>query len=269
MNKKLILIIILSFLFVAVFSVSYTYSLYRSNVTTSVDTKVAAWNIKINNCDVVNPDTGDSTCVTLDEDGTTITKTFDISEMFYLEGVTDVVTTCDSSVENTYLSESKIAPGSSMCFKIMVDTTGTQVSMKYDLKSNLNVYIDDTPEAVIYSDVVTDDGFRLVKNDSLHLMVTDTFASTPTTYELSDTLVPGNDSIKQSATGIIKLSDMKANDVTNEDGTITINEDKYEILVQVIWNNDEKNNKLDTLIGTSKKLKIEVPITIQFEQYLG
>lgn len=269
MNKRLLLLIALAFSFCAVFYVTYTYSLYRSNINTSVDTKVAAWNIKINNCDIVNPDTSNSTCVELDSDGTTITKNFDVSEMFYLENITEIVTTCDSDTTNTYLSAKKIAPGSSMCFKIIVDTTGTQVSMAYDLTGKLNVYVDDTVESEIFSDVVTEDGFRLVKNNSLHLMVTDTFASSPVTYELSDVLVPGDDTIKENATGIIELKDMKANDVTNSDGTVTVNDDKYEILVQVIWNNDENNNKLDTLIGTSKKLKIEVPITLRFEQYLG
>lgn len=57
-------------------------------------------------------------------------------------------------------------------------------------------------------------------------------------------------------TGIIKLSDIKAKKINK-------------VKVQITWENDENNNKIDTTLGTIKDYKISIPIEIDVTQYLG
>ncbi len=126
MNKKVSLLIVLSFLLILVLGAAYSYSKYSASVSGSASADVAKWNITVNGCNIVNPDKQDSACFeeVIDEEKSTVTVTrnFNINEFSYdNKGSMDVV-------------DNKIAPGSSGTFKIRIKPNDTQVSIKYKLK---------------------------------------------------------------------------------------------------------------------------------------
>ncbi len=125
MNKKVSVLIVLSFLLILVLGAAYSYSKYSASVSGSASADVAKWNITVNGCNIVNPDKQNSACFeeVVDEENNivTVTRNFGINEFTYdNKGSKDVV-------------DNKIAPGSSGTFKIRIKPNDTQVSIKYKL----------------------------------------------------------------------------------------------------------------------------------------
>ena len=137
MNRRVKILVILSFLFLIVLVGSYSYSKYRSDVTGQASTNVAKWNITVNGCNIVTPDTSNSACFEskVNEDDTvTIVRNFNITEFTY------------SNSDTANVKRDKIAPGSSGEFVLRINPQDTQVSIKYTIRS----YIKDDDFALEY-----------------------------------------------------------------------------------------------------------------------
>ena len=88
-------------IFVTIYEITNTYGLFESNINMDVDSKLATWNILINDTNI-----GKSETFTIDNF---------ISE------------------EDRTVASGKIAPGTSGYFNINIDPSTTQVSIRYDL----------------------------------------------------------------------------------------------------------------------------------------
>lgn len=115
MNKNFRNILIFSIVIICfmIYVSFYTYSLFESVVSNSVDSDIAKWNIKVNNSMITS--------------GNTIDNTFNIGGINWLSG--------------GHVKEGKAAPGSIGSFTIEVDPTDTQVSFTYQIEidtSSLN-----------------------------------------------------------------------------------------------------------------------------------
>ena len=104
MNKRIVVLVVLSLIFMAVFGAAYTYGLFHSEIGDELELDVADWVIKINNTNVTN--------------GTT--------EQFT---ITDVHFGGDANVR-----AGKFAPGTAGYFTLAIDPTGTEVSVRYEIE---------------------------------------------------------------------------------------------------------------------------------------
>ena len=100
-NKKLILIILLFFL-VFIFLFQEAYAKYRKYASVQVDNNIAKWDIKINNELIGNK--------------TTLTNR-----------ITPVI------IENDYVKQNVLAPGSLGYFDVNIDATDADVSFTYEI----------------------------------------------------------------------------------------------------------------------------------------
>ncbi len=128
MNRKVKILVILAFLFLIVLIGSYSYSKYRSSVTGQASANVAKWNITVNGCNVVNPDTSNAECFESKinaDDTVTILRNFKITEFTY------------GNEELNNVTRDKIAPGSTGNFKIRIKPNDTEVSIKYTINSHI------------------------------------------------------------------------------------------------------------------------------------
>lgn len=224
MNKKISLLLILSFLFIIVMGGAYTYSKYNSSAVGTATADISKWNISVNNCNIVNPDKNNASCFkeTVNEDGSvTVNKNFNVTDFTY------------SNNNNADVVDSKIAPGSSGTFKVTIKPNDTQVSIKY----KLNV--------------------ALAKaNDSITLYRSDPNKTNKVIME------------KDGYEGILQYTEQGFTFV--DSNGVTRNADIVEFIIYVEWVNDERNNEIDTEIGTTGMAPIlEIPVNILFEQYLG
>lgn len=126
MNKKVNVLILLSFLFILILGAAYSYSKYNTEASGVASAEVAKWKITVNDCDIVNPpDKNNTDCFVgeLDDTGNIIstTKNFEAGEISYTNNG-------NNNVINT-----KIAPGSSGTFGVTIKPNDTEVSVKYTL----------------------------------------------------------------------------------------------------------------------------------------
>lgn len=101
MKSKILYITCAIMIFVTIYEITNTYGLFESNINMDVDSKLATWNILIND--------------------TNIGK----SETFTIDNF--------NSEEDSTVASGKIAPGTSGYFNINIDPSTTQVSIRYDL----------------------------------------------------------------------------------------------------------------------------------------
>lgn len=101
MKSKILYITCAIMIFVTIYEITNTYGLFESNINMDVDSKLATWNILIND--------------------TNIGK----SETFTIDNF--------NSEEDSTVASGKIAPGTSGYFNINIDPSNTQVSIRYDL----------------------------------------------------------------------------------------------------------------------------------------
>lgn len=225
MNKKINVLIILSFLFILVFGAAYSYSKYSTEVSGSASADVANWNITVNGCDIVNPDKTNTSCfnetVNTEDNTVTINKNFKITDFTYTNN------------SNPDVVGNKIAPGSSGTFKIKIKPNDTQVSIKYKLDVSLGK-----------------------ENDSIVLYRSDPNDTNKVLME------------EEGYEGLLQYTDNGFTYV-NSSGNVELI-DSIEFIIYVEWLNDENNNSIDTEIGTSGTApKLDIPVSIQFDQYLG
>lgn len=105
-NKKIMVLLILSFLFFLVLGSMYSYSLYESRNEQAIEMKVANWNIFVN-----------ESLVTGEEE---LSRVFTINDMVLSGGGTTV-------------KEGLFAPGVSGSFTLAIDPSDTEVSFDYFL----------------------------------------------------------------------------------------------------------------------------------------
>lgn len=225
MNKKVNVLIILSFLLVLVLGGAYTYSKYKTVASGNASVDVANWNILVNGCNIANP--GENTNVNCfnqvtNDDGTvTITKNFDVEDFDY------------SNFDNQDVVDNKIAPGSEGKFRINIDPSDTEVSIEYTMyitlvKENGSIKISRSNPNSTDMTLMEDDGYHGI--------------------------------LQYTSDGFIHIDD-------NGNRTSV---DDLEFLVNVLWENNEDNNSIDTEIGTSSETPIlGVSVNIVFEQYFG
>jgi hypothetical protein len=121
-DKKVITILLLSFVFLLILTISYSYSVFNSQITGEEDSKVAVWDIKINESLITGGTQAE-------------THTFDINNMT----MNDV-----SSIR-----EGTFGPGSTVNFYLRFYPLDTDVSIKYvitvdpDIFGNDNIVISD------------------------------------------------------------------------------------------------------------------------------
>ena len=101
MKSKILYITCAIMIFVTIYEITNTYGLFESNINMNADSKLATWNILINDTNI-----GKSETFTIDNF---------ISE------------------EDSTVASGKIAPGTSGYFYINIDPSTTQVSIRYDL----------------------------------------------------------------------------------------------------------------------------------------
>lgn len=101
MKSKILYITCAIMIFVTIYEITNTYGLFESNINMDVDSKLATWNILINDTNI-----GKSETFTIDNF---------ISE------------------EDSNAASGKIAPGTSGYFNININPSTTQVSIRYDL----------------------------------------------------------------------------------------------------------------------------------------
>lgn len=104
MNKKILILGLLSFLVLFIFGIASTFGLFHSNVDGDVNTDVAKWNILINDTNI--------------SDG--VTDKFVINDLAYSD--------------TTNKKPGTIAPGTSGTFSLTLDATDTQVSVMYTIE---------------------------------------------------------------------------------------------------------------------------------------
>lgn len=101
MKSKILYITCAIMIFVTIYEITNTYGLFESNINMDADSKLATWNILINDTNI-----GKSETFTIDNF---------ISE------------------EDSTVASGKIAPGTSGYFNININPSTTQVSIRYDL----------------------------------------------------------------------------------------------------------------------------------------
>lgn len=101
MKSKILYITCAIMIFVTIYEITNTYGLFESNINMNADSKLATWNILINDTNI-----GKSETFTIDNF---------ISE------------------EDSTVASGKIAPGTSGYFNININPSNTQVSIRYDL----------------------------------------------------------------------------------------------------------------------------------------
>ena len=104
MNKKILILGLLSFLVLFIFGIASTFGLFHSKVDGDVNTDVAKWNILINDTNI--------------SDG--VTDKFVINDLAYSD--------------TTNKKPGTIAPGTSGTFSLTLDATDTQVSVIYTIE---------------------------------------------------------------------------------------------------------------------------------------
>lgn len=110
------------FITVAILSIIYlvnTYALLETNAQATITEDVGKWQIKLNNTDISHG----------------ITNSFNINNLIY--------------TDNANIDDNVIAPGRSGYFDIVINPSGTDVSIRYDITLNINS--DDYPANINFN----------------------------------------------------------------------------------------------------------------------
>lgn len=240
MRKKTNVLIILSIFFIIIIGCTYAYSRYSGAAFLKTKVRSAVWNIKVNECSIVDPNSNPEAikkdCFetkTIPVEGeenqiVEIVKNFRVTEEYItyypLENVGQV-------------GLNRIAPGTEARFNIKIDPYATEAAFKYTLKasypaSNIKFYI-------IECTMEDKDGkeeFVPIKNESGE--------ETP---------------IPLTEDGYVNYIYYSKN----------LAERIQYFQVKVVWENDEtgKSDESDTKIGTADtQPTLSIPVTIEFEQ---
>ena len=221
MNKKIRIVILIAILILLALIIQSTYSKYTNKAVGTINETTADWVIKINDKDITIPDENGEIGV------------FEIEDF-----------TWDwESAPN--VKPPKVAPGMSGYFKLKVDPTGTQVSVKY------TITIDDSKIAEMLAGIgVTGEDLA----DRINLKITG-IKENGVEIEL-----PRDDGGNIVISKIKELEDIQSN---NETDRID------ELEIKVTWEDNEANNDIDSKIGSVPNNVIKLPIKVDVIQWTG
>ncbi len=221
MNKKIRIVILIAILILLALIIQSTYSKYTSKSTGTINRDTADWIIKINDKDITIPDENGQVGV------------FEIDDF-----------TWDwESAPN--VKPPKVAPGMSGFFKLKIDPTGTQVSIKY------TITIDDSKIAEMLAGIgVTGDDLA----NRINLKITG-IKENGVEIEL-----PRDDQGNIVISKIKELEDIQSNDETDRID---------ELEIKVTWEDNEANNDIDSKIGSVPNNVIKLPILVDVIQWTG
>ena len=221
MNKKIRIVILIAILILLALIIQSTYSKYTSKSTGTINRDTADSNKKINDKDITIPD----------ENGQV--------GIFEIE---DFTWDWDSAPN---VKPPKVAPGMSGFFKLKIDPTGTQVSIKY------TITIDDSKIAEMLAGVgVTGEDLA----DRINLKITG-IKENGVEIEL-----PRDDKGNIVISKIKELEDIQSNDETDRID---------ELEIKVTWEDNEANNDVDSKIGSVPNNVIKLPILVDVIQWTG
>lgn|SRR5574344_921249 len=126
--KKFLFVIAFLFLCFTFYGIGKTYGLFESNIEVPTKIALAKWQFKVNN-------------YTLGE-----TNNFNIDQIYW--------------EDNSYVKENKAAPDNKGYFDILIDPTGTEVSVRYDITFDFSL-IENKNFNV--TSVTTTDGTTLIR----------------------------------------------------------------------------------------------------------
>ncbi len=193
MKKYFLFTLTLMGLFVLIFQISKTYSLFESSITNSADISLASWKIKV----------GDTYLTSL----TSEDEEFDLTSINWSNA--------------NHVREGKGAPGSSGSFDVIIDPLTTDTSFLYEI--------------VIDTEIFNESGLKI------------TSVSEVDGHEFSNT---GENTYQ----GIAHLKEIK-------------NKEKYDIKIELVWEDNEDNNSADYELGSKADTKINLPIHVNIYQY--
>ena len=221
MNKKIRIVILIAILILLALIIQSTYSKYTSKSTGTINRDTADWIIKINDKDITIPDENGQVGV------------FEIDDF-----------TWDwESAPN--VKPPKVAPGMSGFFKLKIDPTGTQVSIKY------TITIDDSKIAEMLAGIgVTGEDLA----NRINLKITG-IKENGVEIEL-----PRDDQGNIVISKIKELEDIQSNDETDRID---------ELEIKVTWEDNEANNDIDSKIGSVPNNVIKLPILVDVIQWTG
>lgn len=221
MNKKIRIVILIAILILLALIIQSTYSKYTNKAVGTINETTADWVIKINDKDITIPDENGEIGV------------FEIEDF-----------TWDwESAPN--VKPPKVAPGMSGYFKLKVDPTGTQVSVKY------TITIDDSKIAEMLAGIgVTGEDLA----DRINLKITGIKENGV------DIELPRDDDGNIVISKIKELEDIQSN---NETDRID------ELEIKVTWEDNEANNDIDSKIGSVPNNVIKLPIKVDVIQWTG
>lgn len=221
MNKKIRIVILIAILILLALIIQSTYSKYTSKSTGTINRDTADWIIKINDKDITIPD----------ENGQV--------GIFEIE---DFTWDWDSAPN---VKPPKVAPGMSGFFKLKIDPTGTQVSIKY------TITIDDSKIAEMLAGIgVTGEDLA----NRINLKITG-IKENGVEIEL-----PRDDQGNIVISKIKELEDIQSNDETDRID---------ELEIKVTWEDNEANNDIDSKIGSVPNNVIKLPILVDVIQWTG
>lgn len=221
MNKKIRILILIVILILLALIIQSTYSKYTNKSLGTINENVGNWIIKINDKDITEPDENDQLGV------------FEIDDFTW---------NWDSAPN---VLPPKVAPGMTGCFKLKVDPTGTDVSVKY------TITIDDSKiEAMLNGIGVTGDDLA----ERINLKITG-IKENGVSIEL-----PRDDE------GNIVISKIKELEkIKSEDEKDRIDE----LEIEVTWEDNQANNDIDSQIGSVPNNVIRLPIKVDVIQWTG
>lgn len=201
--KKVLKILTLIMLIITILKIGDTYSKYYTSAHTStLEKDIGEWVIKVNETDIYS------------EEGQVVNVSIDKFNNF----------------TNSNTDPTKISPGNKGYTDIVIDPSGTDVAVRYDIEIN---------EPTVFQEI-----------NMLKMKVT--FEIQTPTENMQFVQIDEN-----KYSGIISLTDVQANE-------------KATIRCYIEWENDENLNNLVSEIGLDKnRQEVEIPINIICTQYLG
>lgn len=201
--KKVLKILTLVMLIITIIKIGDTYSRYYTSANTSDLSKdIGEWIIKVNEKDIYS-ETGQKVEFTLNN---------------------------FSNFTNTNTDPTKISPGNKGYTDIVIDPTGTDVAVRYDIDLNAGWIAE----------------FEMLLGGNIFLEIQEP------TENMQFVKIDEN-----TYSGTISLEDIQANKTAK-------------IRCYIEWENDESLNDMVTILATSgRRVELELPINITVTQYLG
>lgn len=221
MNKKIRLVILIAILILLALIIQSTYSKYTNKSIGTINENVGNWVIKINDKDITVPDENGEIGV------------FEVEDFTWDWALTPNV------------KPPKVAPGMIGYFRLKVDPTGTDVSIKYTITIDDSRIIEVLHNAGVSGEDIA---------ERLNLKITGI------TNDGVSLEMPRDDEGNIVISRVKELSMIKS---ANEEDRI----DEFE--VEVTWEDDEANNDLDSKIGSIPNNLIKLPIKVNVIQWTG